>query len=130
MSGLIQRGTLATWQRNSPAAISITRIKRANMRTNGLALSVAIAVAFGGYGRAAEETISGGAPASDKVVASEHPETLGTSDAAEPAMCSQDLDTRILPDGARGWQSSLIGSTCGYHLYAGTEFTLLNVHSQ
>src|SRR4051812_42579017 len=97
------------------------------MRTNGLVLPLVIALAIVNSSPAAEENSdSDSAPASDKAIASEH---LGASSdaAAGPAMCSQDLDTRIFPEGWHDWS---IGSTCAYHLYAGTEFTFFKVHSQ
>lgn len=96
------------------------------MRINGLAWSVAVALSL--FGRAAvadDAKVADAAVDSDKVVASELAATADT--APEQPACSEDLDTRIFPP---GWCTNWFGSTCNSHLYAGTEFTFLNVHSQ
>ena len=43
------------------------------------------------------------------------------------ASCCQDSDSWTCPD---GWRDCLIGSTCAYHIYAGTEFTAYEVESE
>src|SRR4051812_10378637 len=116
------------------------------MRTNGLVWSLALALAVAGRGQAADD--AGTTPVGDQVVseqgdrvvlvsnqqpatsepqpaASEQPSAA--CDSCEQPTCSQDLNTHIMPD---GWCQCLIGDPCAYHLYAGTEFVVYNIHSQ
>src|SRR4051812_48236484 len=96
------------------------------MRIKGLALSLAAAFVFVARGQAADEV-----NVSDKVETSEQGVATATREATdaapEQATCSEELDTRIMP---YGWCTNWFGSTCNSHVYAGTEFTFLNVHSQ
>src|SRR4051812_12375861 len=86
---------------------SLPTSKKANMRTNGLAWSLVIAPTSISSLRAADDSNHSN-KTGDTAVISEPAEHA--DDAAEPAMCSQDLDTHVFPE---GWHDFLIGSPGG-----------------
>ncbi|HEX5472250.1 MAG TPA: hypothetical protein VFW73_10200 [Lacipirellulaceae bacterium] len=98
------------------------------MRINGLALSLMVTLALVSRAQADNDIkmldptdISN----NEQVVATDYESPADMM--ADPAPCSPSMNTGVLPE---GWARCLFGSRCGYHLYAGTEFTFLNVHTQ
>ena len=91
------------------------------MRTNGLVVSLVIALGLADQGRAADPTNPASGSETGDVV------SAPSAGAALWAVSSPGSDWFELPN---DWHEFVIGSPCTSHFYAGTEFTALHVSSQ
>lgn len=91
---------------------------KANMRTKGLVGALAIALGLVGYGQAAD-------PIAANNIEPQPAASVQPGCAAQSTCCAADSDSCGLD-----WHDFLIGSRCGYFLYAGTEFIAYDIDSQ